>query len=80
MRYSILWRAILWRADLRGADLRGTRLIGADLSRANLEGARHDEKTQWPEGFDPRPQGAVRDEGALGNYLKLSRPDLQVPD
>ena len=45
-------------AYLRGANLKGTDLRGANLAHANLEGAtlarvRHDERTQWPEGFTP---------------------------
>ena len=42
--------AYLWRADLSGAN----------LSEANLAGAAYDEKTVFPDGFDPEEHGMVR--------------------
>ena len=45
--------------DLSGADLFRARLIDAELSRANLSGAKYDNDTKWPEGFDPVAAGAV---------------------
>ena len=60
---AVLWSASLRHADLsdvslRGADLKDADLRGANLAHANLEGVtlagtRHDERTQWPEGFTP---------------------------
>jgi hypothetical protein len=62
----------LRRADFSGADLQGARLLGARLQGANvraaqlqrvnlghaqLEGARSNAKTVWPEGFDWRAAG-----------------------
>ena len=35
------------------------------LRGADLCGARYDEHTVWPEGFDPQSAGAVRDAGEL---------------
>ena len=64
------------RTDLRGADLRNADLshawfIGADLRGADLTGvrmteARYDERTKWPEGFDPTVYGAVLDTRLTG--------------
>lgn len=69
-----LSRADLRGADLRGANLRGAKLMGTVLKRALLQGAdlrnadlRHakfgqahyNEKTQWPEGFNPENAGGV---------------------
>ena len=42
-------------ADLSGADLSQADLTGADLRNANLTGIGYDERTRWPEGFDPPP-------------------------
>lgn len=52
---------------LYSTDFEGARLQGADLSKAHLEGSKFasaifDSKTQWPPGFDPDANGAVRDE------------------
>lgn len=44
----------LWNADLRGAHLRAA---GA-MSMANIRGAIFDQRTTWPEGFDPVLAGA----------------------
>ncbi|MBT7095797.1 DUF4440 domain-containing protein, partial [Candidatus Poribacteria bacterium] len=62
-RGAILQEADLRRADLRDgdfswadfaeADLRGTQLAGASLAEARLRGARYDERTAFPAGFDP---------------------------
>ena len=41
-------------ADLGGADLRYTNLEGANLKSKNLTGAKANEDTTWPEGFDPK--------------------------
>lgn len=51
-------------ADLTGSDLSRTRLHNADFSSAiladiKLAGARYNEHTRWPEGFDPQSHGAV---------------------
>jgi uncharacterized protein YjbI with pentapeptide repeats len=45
--------ADLNRADLRGADICGANLTGANLAQAKLEGAIFDEKTVFPDGFNP---------------------------
>jgi hypothetical protein len=55
-------------ADLRGADLRDARLAdceleradlsGADLTGSDLSGTTFDDRTRWPEGFDPAGRGA----------------------
>lgn len=72
-------RADLRGADLRGANLRGAKLQGSKLKGALLQGAdlratdlRHtkfstavyDDKTRWPEGFNPANEGAVPAEKA----------------
>jgi len=54
LRGADLSEANLRNADLTGADLRGANLKGADLTGANLTGVKHDDKTVWPDGFDPR--------------------------
>ena len=69
LRDANLWDANLWDANLRGANLRGANLRGADLGdanlrRANLEGANlggayADDRTGWPDGFDPAARGVV---------------------
>lgn len=45
---SFLGMTNLSRADLRGADLRGAKLL-----QTNLAGVKYDDKTKWPEGFNP---------------------------
>lgn len=52
--------ACLAGATLTGADLRGASLAGARLAGADLIGASYDERTRWPEAFDPHAAGAVR--------------------
>jgi hypothetical protein len=62
---TFLKRAILRNADLReanlySADLRRADLRGAKLDGANLKLAAWDERTIWPEGFNPPPpQGFI---------------------
>ena len=46
-------------ADLRQADLSGADLYGCILDSALLEGVTYDERTIWPEGFDPAASGCV---------------------
>jgi hypothetical protein len=56
-------------ADLRGADLRGADLRGAELQvirmgepiGAVLSGARANQSTRWPDGFDWRSAGVVQE-------------------
>ncbi|HEX8703951.1 MAG TPA: pentapeptide repeat-containing protein [Myxococcaceae bacterium] len=57
-----LQEADLFLASLQGADLRGADLRGASLHEADLEGAQYDHSTQWPQGFDPKAQGALLEE------------------
>src|SRR5437870_3893490 len=59
------------RADLRGAEMNHANLVGARLDRANLgdadlSGARFDQRTEWPPGFEPQEHGAVRVEWRHG--------------
>ena len=65
-------------ADLKGADLRGADLRGADLREAvlthwlwpnaDLKSAKYDDKTQFPEGFDPVKSGMKKaSEGDSGD-------------
>ncbi len=53
LKEADLPRKNLIRADLRGADLREC------LDEVNLEGAAADERTVWPEGFDPEAAGVI---------------------
>ena len=53
LRNAALSQAHLSYANLKGADLRGADLEGAHLDGTNLDRVRHDERTQWPEGFAP---------------------------
>jgi hypothetical protein len=46
-------------ANLNGAHLCGANLIRANLRGANLSGARHDNVTVWPEGFDAGGVGTM---------------------
>ena len=46
-------------ANLSPANLRMANLGGANLSRANLEGAKANEDTTWPDGFDPVAAGVI---------------------
>ena len=48
-------RAALSGANLRVAMLSVANLRNAYLSVADLSGARHDEQTDWPDGFTPPP-------------------------
>jgi len=60
--------ARLNRANLTGANFTGAKLYAADLSGADLTGAdltltvgaRYDDQTRWPDGFDPEAAGAVQ--------------------
>ena len=60
LREATLVDANLTGANLHGADLRGARLAGADFTGATLTDAsfdhttRWDERTRWPEGFQPQ--------------------------
>jgi uncharacterized protein YjbI with pentapeptide repeats len=50
--------------DLSGANLSLADLCGADLSRAdlsgiNLNGAKYNQDTKWPKGFDPIKARAI---------------------
>lgn len=53
------------RPDLRGADLRGADLFGANLFGANLTDAEWNDRTVWPDGFEPPPRKTDRPEEAL---------------
>ena len=46
-------------ANLRGDDLSGANLEGAILTRASLYRVVYDDKTRWPDGFDPVAAGAI---------------------
>lgn len=47
-------------ANLQDADLRGTDLTGACLEGAELRGVQTDNRTKWPEGFDPTSLRGLR--------------------
>ena len=46
-------------ADLDGANLEGADLRGAEFFLVNLYEAKVNEKTIWPEGFDPEAAGVT---------------------
>ena len=47
------------QANLVGADLRVAYLVGAYLGESFLNGAKVNEDTTWPEGFDPVAAGVI---------------------
>ena len=53
LQETILPGAYFQWAELWGTKLEGANLLEANLEGTNLEGAYYDEKTQFPEGFDP---------------------------
>lgn len=55
---STLDKADLTNADLTGADLRFTSMEDAKLDGAKLKNALYNDKTVWPDGFDPAKAGA----------------------
>jgi uncharacterized protein YjbI with pentapeptide repeats len=57
-----LYWAKLSKADLSEADLRGAFLEKANLNSVNLNRARYNWHTSWPEGFDPDKAGAIRED------------------
>jgi len=68
LRLADLGAADLRNADLRDANLRGADLCGADLrgarlNRADIQHALFDDRTRWPDGFDPGGSGAKRERG-----------------
>lgn len=52
--------ALLNDTQLEGAHLEGAHLKKTNLEKAHLEGAFYDEKTVFPEGFDPQTHGIER--------------------
>ena len=48
-------------ANLKGANLEGANLEGADLEGTELVGAKANQLTIWPEGFDPVAAGVIFD-------------------
>jgi len=69
-------RGALLGADLRQADLRGADLSGADLGNAYLVDAIYNEKTVWPDDFNPEVAGAIF-EG--GTPVKTPFPSTATP-
>jgi hypothetical protein len=55
--YFLLSGKPVYRCDLRRVDLCGEDLSAADLEGINLSGARADDRTRWPVGFDPVAHG-----------------------
>jgi hypothetical protein len=60
LRGADLSFANLRAANLTGADLEFAKLTGADLTGATLYSARYNNRTEWPDGFDPQKSGAIR--------------------
>jgi uncharacterized protein YjbI with pentapeptide repeats len=69
-----LSRAELLYTDLSGADLRGADLR-THLSTAKLKGARYDETTRWPAGFQPSRHGCVVPTEAVPATAPVGRGD-----
>lgn len=66
--------ASMWGANLLGANLRGTHLFGADLAgtifldlAVDLEDARWNETTRWPDGFEPPREPAPAEPASAQN-------------
>jgi Pentapeptide repeats (8 copies) len=66
LRGADLTGAFLGGAQLQGADLRGANLKGVSLVPMWQEGhwvipprTRYDDRTRWPDSFDPRAHGAI---------------------
>jgi hypothetical protein len=66
----VLRSAVLSNARLQRADLSGAQLQRADLRSAHYDkhtvwtGALYDERTQWPEGFDPGSHACLAEQSA----------------
>ena len=56
---ATLTGAVLVGADLEGVNLEGANLTGAYLYAADLGGAKANQDTIWPEGFDPEAAGVT---------------------
>ena len=59
LRGADLWGTNLRDANLSDANLRGANLRGNDLNWVYLHGAKYDEDTKFPDGFDPEEAGMV---------------------
>jgi hypothetical protein len=59
LRNADLTNAALKGSSLRGAKLQGAILMGAALTDVDLKTALYDNRTRWPEGYDPVKQGAL---------------------
>jgi uncharacterized protein YjbI with pentapeptide repeats len=62
--------AVMEGANLSGANLSGANFVYARLYEAHLEGAKQNDKTLWPNGFDPVDAG-VEQKNELIELLKL---------
>ena len=61
--------ANLTGAGLNSATLVGASLVGANLTGADLVGTFANEKTVWPDDFDPEAAGVKFGSGSSGNRL-----------
>jgi uncharacterized protein YjbI with pentapeptide repeats len=63
LRFANLQKASLLDANLQETDLRDVNLqAAASISTANLQGARATASTRWPDGFDWRAAGVIRED------------------
>jgi uncharacterized protein YjbI with pentapeptide repeats len=60
LQFAKMRGANLSKADLSGANLRWARLQDVKLNDAILTNVRYNDRTRWPEGFDPEAAGAVK--------------------
>jgi hypothetical protein len=72
------------RGDFRRADLRGAHLAGPGfdyVKTCDFRGARYDDRTRWPKGFDVDGAGAVKVAGPAAAGEDEDAPDrLLAPD
>lgn len=60
LRIAKLQDAHIHVASFENADLRGANLLTPHIHTAYLRGAKYDETTVWPPGFDPQRLGAIK--------------------
>lgn len=76
--------AIFVGANLNGASFEGAHLEDADLTRALLDdtillGATYNNRTKWPDGFDPEAFGATPFDKVITGDELPSKPDVLSP-
>ena len=69
------------KADLREADLRGAvfTCTAYYMEGSNLKGARYDDTTKWPAGFDFASSGAVKAKAVATDDVQSAAPSVKPP-